>query len=100
MQGLTHVSTGAGVSAARSVLRLGPGARPARPARAQPPQGPRGHQVSSPVIIQTEMIASPPFSDEAKRILRENLELEYELYDFVNARLNNQYNECQGKIQS
>ena len=97
---LTHVSTGAGVCAARSVLWAGPGARPARPARAQPPQGPRGDQVSSPVIIQTEMIASPPFSDEAKRVLRENLELEYELYDFVNARLNNQYNECQGKIRT
>ena len=51
---LTHVSTGAGVCAARSVLRAGPGARPARPARAQPPQGPRGHQVRSPVIDITD----------------------------------------------
>ena len=42
----------------------------------------------------------PSFSDEAKRMLRENLELEYELYDFVNARLKNQYNECQGNIRS
>ena len=41
----------------------------------------------------------PSFSDEAKRILKEKLALEYELYDFVNARLNNQYNECQEKIR-
>jgi len=38
-------------------------------------------------------------SDEARRILKENLALEYELYDFVNARLNNQYKECQEKIR-
>ena len=70
MQGLTHVSTGAGVCAARSVLRAGPGARPARPARAQPPQGPRGHQVRSTVLMLREIVRVQLKLDEQKPVLQ------------------------------
>lgn len=51
-------------------------------------------------MCENNAINSSLHSDEAKTILKERLNLEYELYEFVRKRLIDQNDECQKIMKS